>query len=219
MGKFPSHYFHLIVWKFTQDTGDTAASPPPRQSYCRMQCTLRRNFWTIWNLYPIGKNGPNCIWSNSVGLRRLPWNQADSRSNSAVTIFVSSLDFSEISKGRRVKCFRKFLKEGGLSRLWKFTSQGLAPIYTPRNFSGICVAFGTVYLDINPSSPQTWKWLAATVMNLLSYWVIGCLFSLCGCVKMSSVSFLALILCSMDPPLALLINCYMHNHFTVYSTE
>jgi hypothetical protein len=29
MGKFPSHNFHLIVGKFTQDTGDSAASPPP----------------------------------------------------------------------------------------------------------------------------------------------------------------------------------------------
>jgi hypothetical protein len=28
MGKFPSHDFHLIVGKFTQETGDTAAPPP-----------------------------------------------------------------------------------------------------------------------------------------------------------------------------------------------
>jgi hypothetical protein len=29
MGKFPFHDFHLIVGKFIQDTGDTAAPPPP----------------------------------------------------------------------------------------------------------------------------------------------------------------------------------------------
>jgi hypothetical protein len=31
MGKFPSHDFHLIVGKFTQDTRETAAAPPPLQ--------------------------------------------------------------------------------------------------------------------------------------------------------------------------------------------
>ncbi len=36
----------------------------------------------------------------------------------------SSLDFSEISEGRRVKSFRKFLKGEGLNRLRKFTGQG-----------------------------------------------------------------------------------------------
>jgi hypothetical protein len=39
-------------------------------------------------------------------------------------IFVSSLDFSEISKGRRVTCVWKFLKGGSLNRLQKFTGQG-----------------------------------------------------------------------------------------------
>ncbi len=45
--------------------------------------------------------------------------------NLAMTIFLfSSLDFSEISEGRRVKSFRKFLKGEGLNRLRKFTGQG-----------------------------------------------------------------------------------------------
>jgi hypothetical protein len=39
-------------------------------------------------------------------------------------IFVLSLDFSEISKGRRVKCFRKYPKGEGLNRLRKFSGQG-----------------------------------------------------------------------------------------------
>jgi hypothetical protein len=39
-------------------------------------------------------------------------------------LFFSSLDFSEISKGSRVKCFGKFPKGEGLNRLRKFTSQG-----------------------------------------------------------------------------------------------
>jgi hypothetical protein len=39
-------------------------------------------------------------------------------------IFISSLDFLEISKGRRVKYFQKFLKGGGLNHLRKFTGQG-----------------------------------------------------------------------------------------------
>jgi hypothetical protein len=34
------------------------------------------------------------------------------------------MDFSEISEGRRVKCFQKFPKGGGLNRLRKFTGQG-----------------------------------------------------------------------------------------------
>jgi hypothetical protein len=29
MGKSPSHDFHLTVGKFTEDTGDTGACPPP----------------------------------------------------------------------------------------------------------------------------------------------------------------------------------------------
>ncbi len=29
MGKFPSHDFHRIIGKFTEDTGDTDACPPP----------------------------------------------------------------------------------------------------------------------------------------------------------------------------------------------
>jgi hypothetical protein len=39
-------------------------------------------------------------------------------------IFVFSLDFSEISDGRRVKCFRKFPNGEGLNCLLKFTGQG-----------------------------------------------------------------------------------------------
>ncbi len=38
--------------------------------------------------------------------------------------FYPSLDFSEISEGRRVKSFRKFPKGEGLNRLRKFTGQG-----------------------------------------------------------------------------------------------
>jgi hypothetical protein len=49
----------------------------------------------------------------------------DRGSNPAKTIlFFSSLDFSEISEGRRVKNFRKFPKGEGLNCLRKFTSQG-----------------------------------------------------------------------------------------------
>ncbi len=39
-------------------------------------------------------------------------------------LFFSSLDFSEISEGSRVKCFRKFPKGEGLNSLRKFTGQG-----------------------------------------------------------------------------------------------
>jgi hypothetical protein len=61
-------------------------------------------------------------------------------------ILVFSLDFSEFSEGRRVKCFRKFLKGEELNHL-QTPARGLAPIYTPRYFSEICVAFGTVYCN------------------------------------------------------------------------
>jgi hypothetical protein len=49
-------------------------------------------------------------------------------------IFVSSLDFSEISEGSRDKCFGKFPKGEGLNRLRKFTGQG--------TFSHICTLRG-----------------------------------------------------------------------------
>jgi hypothetical protein len=59
MGKFPSHDFHLIVGKFTQDTGDTAA-PPPLQAPSGEISEL----FEIYNY--LGKNGPLCKWSDSV---------------------------------------------------------------------------------------------------------------------------------------------------------
>jgi hypothetical protein len=48
MGKFPSHDFHLIEGKFTQDIGETAARPTTAAD-------LAEKFLTIWNLYWIGK--------------------------------------------------------------------------------------------------------------------------------------------------------------------
>jgi hypothetical protein len=44
--------------------------------------------------------------------------------NPADIILVFSLDFLEISEGRRVKSFQKFLKGEGLNCLRKFTGQG-----------------------------------------------------------------------------------------------
>ncbi len=72
MRKFPSHDFHLIEGKFTQDTGDTAASPPP--STVTAGCSARSG--EISELYEIyrqlGKNGPYCIWSVSVEAKIAP---------------------------------------------------------------------------------------------------------------------------------------------------
>jgi hypothetical protein len=64
------------------------------------------------------------MWSDVVEVIVAPLKEEGSRSNPADIFFVSSLDFSEISKGSRVKCFRKFLKGKGLNRLRKFTGQG-----------------------------------------------------------------------------------------------
>jgi hypothetical protein len=63
--------------------------------------------------------------------------------------FFSSPIFLEIYLRRRVKFFRKFPKGEGLKHLRKFTRQGLAPIHTPRNYSEICAAFGTVWAKKN----------------------------------------------------------------------
>ncbi len=41
-----------------------------------------------------------------------------------VKLFISSLDFSEISEGSRVNCFGKFPNGEGFNRLRKFTGQG-----------------------------------------------------------------------------------------------
>ncbi len=81
IGKFPSHDFHLIVGKFTQDNWDTA--PPPHCS------APSREISELYKIYSqLGKNGPCCTWSDSVV---------------ANMIFVLSLDFLEISEGKRVK--------------------------------------------------------------------------------------------------------------------
>jgi hypothetical protein len=55
--------------------------------------------------------------------------------------FFSSLDFSEISKGSKVKCFGKFPKGEGLNPFGNLPVRGLAPIYPPRYFLKMCAAF------------------------------------------------------------------------------
>jgi hypothetical protein len=56
--------------------------------------------------------------------KQLPSDQEVSGSKPTNMIFVFSRDFSEISEGRRVKCFQKFPNGEGLNRLRKFTGQG-----------------------------------------------------------------------------------------------
>jgi hypothetical protein len=87
--------------------------------------------------------GHICIWCNSVLVRAVPFETGGLKLNLANTIFVSSLVFSEISTGRLVNCFRKYLKGRGLNRFRKFTCQETCS-YTTRDNLEICTAFGTV---------------------------------------------------------------------------
>jgi hypothetical protein len=48
MGKFPSHDFHLIVGKFTQDTGDTAAPPPSTAAHLAEKFLNYMKFILYW---------------------------------------------------------------------------------------------------------------------------------------------------------------------------
>jgi hypothetical protein len=123
MEKFPSHDFHRIVGKFNEDTGDNVTPPPPQLlqdaahlaekflNYLKFICRWEK----IWIFY---------MWCDSVKVERLHLNQEVRGLTPIEKIFISSLDFSEISKERWVKCFWKFLKGGGLNRIGKFTGQG-----------------------------------------------------------------------------------------------
>ncbi len=116
MGKFTSHDFHLIVGKFTQDTGDTG----PRTAAHLVEKFLNYMKFTLyWEKIVYFPQGVIVQW-----LKQLPSDQGVGRSNPADIIFIVSLVFSEISEGRSVKSFRKFPKREGLNCLRKFTSQG-----------------------------------------------------------------------------------------------
>jgi hypothetical protein len=117
MGKFPSHDFHRIVGKFTEDTGDTDACPHPPtvtagcstpsgkiSNYLKFICRWEK----ILKFY---------LCCDSVEFREAPLNQEVGGTNPVENFVISFLDFSEISEGRWVKCFRKFPKGGGLNRL------------------------------------------------------------------------------------------------------
>jgi hypothetical protein len=118
MGKFPSHDFHLIVGKFTQDTGDTA--PPPSTAAHLAEVFLNyMKFILYWEKIVQSPYVATVYW-----LKKLPSDQKVGRLNPADIVFVFSLGFSEISEGRTVKSFRKFPKGEGLNCLRKFTGQG-----------------------------------------------------------------------------------------------
>ncbi len=63
--------------------------------------------------------------------------------NLADVFLVSALVFSEKSEGWWVKCFQKFPKGGGLNSLRKLPARER----TPKDYSEIRSAFGTVYND------------------------------------------------------------------------
>ncbi len=73
MEKFPSHDFHLIVGKFTEDTGDTGASPPPPPQLLQDPAHLRE-ISVLYEIYTwLAKNGQMFKRCDSVEVGAAPF--------------------------------------------------------------------------------------------------------------------------------------------------
>ncbi len=127
MGKFPSYDFHLIVGKFTQDTRDTAAPPLHCSAPSGEISELYEIYIVLGKKQQISHMQRQCSGLNSYRqIRRL--------ANRFLTI--QFLFFLQV--------FGNFRREKGETAFRNLPPGDLLQ-YTPRYFSEICAAFGTVY--------------------------------------------------------------------------